>query len=172
MGGPHPAPAIAGRSSSAIAIGRTPAKAHDAGTDRGMRQGPPVVGRWRAASYRGVMSEEPLASEISEAAPVAPVPAAAPASFAVLRYTAARLALFVIAAGLLYLAGLRSILLLLVAVVLSGFVSYVLLDRTRDQAAASVGSVFSRWNARINASARAEDDDEPPVAEDSVTGRT
>ncbi|MGW9636890.1 DUF4229 domain-containing protein [Nocardiopsis alba] len=55
-----------------------------------------------------------------------------------LTYTAARLALFAAAFGVVYLFGARSWIALILAWVLSGFASYVLLSKWRDQMSASV----------------------------------
>ncbi|TKK89778.1 DUF4229 domain-containing protein [Herbidospora galbida] len=50
----------------------------------------------------------------------------------VIVYTLSRLGLFAVALGVLYLLGLRTYVLLAVAVVLSGLASYVLLSKQRD----------------------------------------
>ncbi len=81
----------------------------------------------------------------------------------VLVYTAARLALFAVVVGLLYLVGLRSYLLLVVALLVSGAVSLVLLNHQRDAMSSSVSGAFRRINDKIDASTRAEDDDAPPL---------
>ncbi|GIH64093.1 MULTISPECIES: DUF4229 domain-containing protein [Microbispora] len=47
-------------------------------------------------------------------------------------YTLSRLGLFAVALGVLYLVGLRSFPLLLLAVLVSGLASYVLLTKQRD----------------------------------------
>ncbi|WP_169980964.1 MULTISPECIES: DUF4229 domain-containing protein [unclassified Microbispora] len=47
-------------------------------------------------------------------------------------YTLSRLGLFAVALGVLYLVGLRSFPLLLLAVLVSGLASYVLLSKQRD----------------------------------------
>lgn len=74
-------------------------------------------------------------------------------------YTTARILLFVAAAGLIYLAGARGALLLVLALLASGAASYILLSRQRE---AMAGTLFSRvrsLRARIDAGAKAEDDD-------------
>lgn len=74
-------------------------------------------------------------------------------------YTTARILLFVAAAGLIYLAGARGALLLVLALLASGAASYILLSRQRE---AMAGALFSRvrsLRARIDAGAKAEDDD-------------
>lgn len=50
----------------------------------------------------------------------------------VFTYTAARIGLFVVALGIVYLAGARGLLALAIAVVISGLASFVLLSRQRD----------------------------------------
>lgn len=55
-----------------------------------------------------------------------------------LTYTAARVALFAGAFGVVYLFGARSWIALILAWVISGFASYVLLSKWRDQMSASV----------------------------------
>jgi hypothetical protein len=45
------------------------------------------------------------------------------------------------------------------AVLISGAISVVLLDRPRNKVGAAAGTFFGRINERIDASARAEDDD-------------
>ena len=59
----------------------------------------------------------------------------------VFAYTAARIVLFVVALGIVYLAGARGLLALAIAVVVSGLASFVLLSRQRD---AMSGALFSR----------------------------
>lgn len=76
---------------------------------------------------------------------------------AFIRYTTLRLAMLIAVGGVGYLLGLRDILLLIVAFLVSGILSLVLLDRQRDAMGASVGGLFARINARIEASARSED---------------
>jgi hypothetical protein len=77
-------------------------------------------------------------------------------------YTSARILLFVAAAGLLYLVGARGLLLLGLALLVSGIASYVLLSRQRD---AMSGAIASRLlglrglGRRLDAGTRAEDDD-------------
>ncbi|RAY15285.1 DUF4229 domain-containing protein [Actinomadura craniellae] len=56
----------------------------------------------------------------------------------VLAYTAARVVLFVATLGVLYLFGARGVLLLLLALVVSGLVSFVLLSARRDAMSATV----------------------------------
>jgi Mn2+/Fe2+ NRAMP family transporter len=81
-------------------------------------------------------------------------------------YTSARILLFVAAAGLLYLVGARGLLLLGLALLVSGIASYVLLSRQRD---AMSGALMARlknrrprgpgFRARLEEGARTEDQD-------------
>jgi uncharacterized membrane-anchored protein YitT (DUF2179 family) len=56
----------------------------------------------------------------------------------VLLYTLARFAVFLVTAGVLFLVGARGMLLLLLAVLISGIVSYVLLSGQRDAMSSAV----------------------------------
>ena len=85
---------------------------------------------------------------------------------ATLAYTSARLVLLVVSAFLLYLAGARGLLLLLLAFVVSGIASFVLLSRQRDvMSSALIARIRTRkqrasdFRSRIEKGARAEDDD-------------
>lgn len=73
-------------------------------------------------------------------------------------YNLARLALLGAAAGLSYLVGLRGLVLVVAAFVVSGVVSIFVLSRWRDAMSLRVSAYFSRINAKIDESARAEDD--------------
>jgi hypothetical protein len=78
---------------------------------------------------------------------------------ATLAYTTARIVLFLIAAVLFYLAGARGLLLLGLALVVSGVASYVVLSRQRD---AMSGALVRRWRSlrsRFDEGARSEDQD-------------
>jgi Mn2+/Fe2+ NRAMP family transporter len=77
-------------------------------------------------------------------------------------YTSARILLFVAAAGLLYLVGARGLLLLGLALLVSGIASYVLLSRQRDAMSGAIASRLSGLRGlgrRLDAGTRAEDDD-------------
>lgn len=74
-----------------------------------------------------------------------------------MRYSVARLVLFLAALGLLYLLGARSFLLVAAALVLSGVVSYYLLRPARVAMGARFAERWRRLNRRIDASARVED---------------
>jgi hypothetical protein len=85
---------------------------------------------------------------------------------ATLTYTSARILLLVVSVVVLYVIGLRGLLLLAAACVVSGLASFVLLSRQRDKMS---GSLMTRikngqrraasFRARIEEGARAEDDD-------------
>jgi Mn2+/Fe2+ NRAMP family transporter len=83
-----------------------------------------------------------------------------------LTYTSARIVLLVVSALLLYLAGARGFLLLVLAFLVSGIASFVLLSRQRD---AMSGALMTRLKnrpsrsggvrTRLEEGARAEDED-------------
>ena len=73
-------------------------------------------------------------------------------------YTTARILLFVAAVGLIYLAGARGLLLLALALVVSGAASYILLSRQRDAMSGALMSRIRTLRARIDEGAKAEDD--------------
>jgi hypothetical protein len=74
-------------------------------------------------------------------------------------YTTARILLFVAAMGLIYLAGARGLLLLGLALLLSGAASYVLLSRQRNAMAVALSRRLTSFRSRLDEGARAEDDD-------------
>ncbi|WP_067971450.1 DUF4229 domain-containing protein [Nocardiopsis trehalosi] len=78
----------------------------------------------------------------------------------VLAYTAARLLLFAVAFGVVYLLGARAFLALALAFLISGMVSYVLLSSQRDAMSAAVAGGLARMRgvgARLEAGAAKED---------------
>ena len=77
---------------------------------------------------------------------------------ATLVYTAVRFVLFAVAVGLIYLAGARGLLLIALALLLSGAASYVLLSRMRDSMASSINRRIDSVRSRIDEGSRAEDD--------------
>jgi uncharacterized protein (DUF58 family) len=84
---------------------------------------------------------------------------------ATIAYTSARILLLVISVILLYLAGARGLLLLALAFVVSGIVSFVLLSKQRDVMSRALMTRLKngrqravRFRARIEEGARAEDD--------------
>jgi len=74
-------------------------------------------------------------------------------------YTTARILLFVAATGLIYLAGARGLLLLALALVVSGAASYILLSRQRDAMAGALSKRLGSLRSRLDAGARVEDKD-------------
>ena len=78
---------------------------------------------------------------------------------ATLAYTSMRLLLFIASLLLLYLAGARGFLLLALALVISGIVSFVVLSRQRDAMSGSLVNSVRGFRTRIDEGARAEDED-------------
>ncbi len=78
---------------------------------------------------------------------------------ATIAYTAARILLFAVAAGLLYLVGAKGLLLLGLALVISGAASYILLSRQRDAMSGALMNRLKTVRSRIDSGSRAEDDD-------------
>jgi hypothetical protein len=78
---------------------------------------------------------------------------------AFIRYTTLRLAMLLMVGGVLYLVGLRGVLLAAIAFLASGLLSFFVLDRQRDALGQSVGNVFQRINTRIDENTRKEDVD-------------
>jgi Mn2+/Fe2+ NRAMP family transporter len=74
-------------------------------------------------------------------------------------YTTARILLFVAATGLCYLAGARGLLLLGLALLVSGAASYMMLSRQRDAMSGALVSRLRTLRARIDSGAKAEDRD-------------
>jgi Mn2+/Fe2+ NRAMP family transporter len=78
---------------------------------------------------------------------------------ATLAYTTARILLFVAATGLIYLAGARGLLLLGLALLVSGVASYILLSRQRDAMAGALSRRLGSVRSRLDAGAHVEDKD-------------
>jgi len=78
---------------------------------------------------------------------------------ATLFYTVLRFGLFIVAFGVLYLAGARSILLLGGAILISGIASYFVLTPQRTAMSNALSKRFTGFRDRLDAGARAEDDD-------------
>ena len=74
-------------------------------------------------------------------------------------YTTARILIFVVVTGLLYLAGAQGLLLLGLALLVSGIISYVVLSRQRDAMSAAITSRIQGFRGRLDSGTRAEDDD-------------
>ncbi|WP_017557994.1 DUF4229 domain-containing protein [Nocardiopsis baichengensis] len=75
----------------------------------------------------------------------------------VLAYTAARLLLFGVAFGLLYLLGARGALALILAALVSGLVSYIVLSRQRDAVSERITARTDRMSRRLEEGAAHED---------------
>ena len=78
---------------------------------------------------------------------------------ATLSYTVLRLGLFVAAFLLLYWAGARSLLLLGGAILISGLISYFLLNRQRMAMSSVISKRVTNFRERLDAGTRAEDED-------------
>lgn len=81
-------------------------------------------------------------------------------------YTAARLLLFAAAFGLVYMLGARGAVGLVIALVISGLASYVLLTEQRDAMSSSIVERLSRLKgaaARLDEGAAKEDDPADPA---------
>ncbi len=78
---------------------------------------------------------------------------------ATLYYTILRFGLFIVAFGILYLAGARSILLLGGAILISGVASYFVLNPQRTAMSNALSKRVTGFRDRLDASTRAEDDD-------------
>jgi hypothetical protein len=78
---------------------------------------------------------------------------------ATMSYSILRLLLFFAAILALYFAGLRGILLVGVAAVVSALISYVVLSRLRDSMSASLNNRITRFRDRLDEGTRAEDVD-------------
>ncbi len=78
---------------------------------------------------------------------------------ATIAYTTARILLFAAATGLFYLAGARGLLLLALALVVSGIASYIVLSRQRDAMSGALMNRFRTMRERIDEGAKAEDED-------------
>jgi hypothetical protein len=74
-------------------------------------------------------------------------------------YTTARILLFTVMLGLLYLVGARGLLLLGLAVLISGIISFIVLSRQRDAMAGAITSRISNFRQRLDDGTRAEDDE-------------
>lgn len=85
-------------------------------------------------------------------------------------YTVLRVGLFLVVwAVLWFLTPLDALWSAVAAILISGAISVVVLDRQRGRVGLAAGGFFSRINARIDAATRAEDIDEPwePLADGS-----
>jgi hypothetical protein len=94
-------------------------------------------------------------------------------------YTASRVTLFVVVLLLLDLAGARGLLLIALALLISGLLSYVLLSRQRDAMAGSLSQRLSGvrgratdFRDRLNEGTRAEDTDDEATASPASSSPT
>jgi uncharacterized membrane protein HdeD (DUF308 family) len=78
---------------------------------------------------------------------------------AALFYTVLRFGLFIVVFGLLWVAGARSILLLGLAILISGVISYFALNSQRSAMSGAISRRITDFRDRLDAGARAEDDD-------------
>lgn len=86
-------------------------------------------------------------------------------TLAVLVYTALRVAVFAaVWLTIELLTPITGLLAIITAILASGAISLLLLDRQRGRAASVAAGFFGRINERIEASARAEDVDDEPVS--------
>lgn len=74
-------------------------------------------------------------------------------------YTLARILLFAVTLGLLYLVGARGLLMVALALVISGIISFVVLSRQRDAMSGAIASRIGGFRERLDQGTRAEDDD-------------
>lgn len=65
---------------------------------------------------------------------------------------------------------LRGLMAVAVAIVISGVISFIVLDRSRDRASVGLAGFFKRIDDRIERSRTAEDVDDPPAAPSSGQG--
>jgi hypothetical protein len=78
---------------------------------------------------------------------------------ATMSYTILRLLLFFAALWLLYLAGARGFILLILAAAISALISFVVLNRLRDTMSAALSGRMSRFRDRLDEGTRSEDVD-------------
>lgn len=82
---------------------------------------------------------------------------------AAVRYTAARVALFGVALGVLYLLGARGLLLVVLAIIISGLLSFIALSAQRDRMSSAIARRYADYKQRLDEGAAAEDSgDHPP----------
>lgn len=78
---------------------------------------------------------------------------------ATLSYTLLRLILFAVVLGTLALAGARSFLLLALAILISGALSYFLLSRQRTAMSNAISRRVTSFRSRLDAATRSEDEE-------------
>lgn len=74
-------------------------------------------------------------------------------------YTVLRLGLFIVVFGLLYAAGFHRFLLLALAILISGILSYFLLSPQRAAMSGAISKRVTSFRDRLDAATRSEDDD-------------
>jgi hypothetical protein len=74
-------------------------------------------------------------------------------------YSFARILLFVVVLGLLYVVGARGLLLVGLALVISGIISFIVLFRQRDAMSTGITSRIGHFRRRLDEGTRAEDED-------------
>ena len=74
-------------------------------------------------------------------------------------YTAARILLFVVVLAVLYLARIRGPLLLGIAILASGLISFVVLSRQRNAMSGAIKSRIGNFGQRLDEGTRSEDED-------------
>jgi len=85
-------------------------------------------------------------------------------ALAILVYTALRVALFAAVWIIIeFITPIHGVWAAAAAILISGAISIVVLDRPRGKVGVAAGSFFGRINARIEASARAEDDEDGEI---------
>lgn len=78
---------------------------------------------------------------------------------ATVAYTSARILLFVVVVGVLYLVGARGWLLIPLALLVSGVASLLLLSRQRDAMSGAISSRLTSFRQHLDEGTRREDDD-------------
>ena len=68
---------------------------------------------------------------------------------ATVAYTSARILLFAAALAVLYLIGARGLILLALALLISGLASYVMLSKARDRMSATLSGRFTGMRSRV-----------------------
>jgi hypothetical protein len=78
---------------------------------------------------------------------------------ATLTYTLMRVLIFLAAAVILALFGLRGIPLILIALIISAIISLVFLSKLRDRMSVALSGRLSRFGSKLDAGTKAEDSD-------------
>lgn len=83
-------------------------------------------------------------------------------------YTGLRVLLLLAVGALLYVVGARGFLLVLLAFLISGALSLILLDKPRGEMSAGFGRMMGRMNDKIDANAAKEDHLQPALQDESA----